>query len=100
MEIWKDILPVEDYYQYLDEGASVLSDMSATMEDLNDTNKEAWYQLGRKTRRDFEVYRQAKRYKELYPTTNLQNHMLVQGPFSATLPLSRNWHGYRKTPVG
>jgi hypothetical protein len=47
MEIWKYILLVEDYNQYFDEGASVLSDMSATMEELNDTYKEAWYQLGR-----------------------------------------------------
>lgn len=45
MEIWeKKNLPAEDYYQILDQGASVLSDMSASMEELNDTYKEAWYQ--------------------------------------------------------
>lgn len=66
MEVWKQILPAEDYNQYLDEGASVLSDMSATLEELNDTYKEAWYQLGRTTRHDFEAYRQTKRYKELW----------------------------------
>jgi hypothetical protein len=48
--------------------------MSSTMEELNDTYKEAWYQLGQNTRHDFKAYRQTKRYKELWSDVEKAAH--------------------------
>lgn len=35
----KKILPAEQYNDYLDEGAAVLSEMTSAIEDMNDANK-------------------------------------------------------------